>query len=68
MTTVTIPREFSKNTELFAVPRFVYEDYAQALQKIKNAKTFRPTAKDKRELARARANYRRGNFVFLKDL
>jgi len=68
MTTVTIPKEFSKATQLVAVPHFVYEEYARVQQRIRSAKTFRPTAADKRAITHARANYKKGNFVFLKDL
>jgi len=68
MTTVTIPKEFSKVAQLIAVPPFVYEDYAAIQKKIRNAKTFMPTIADKKAIARARANFKKGNFVRLQDL
>ncbi|PIQ68680.1 MAG: hypothetical protein COV91_02880 [Candidatus Taylorbacteria bacterium CG11_big_fil_rev_8_21_14_0_20_46_11] len=68
MTTVTIPKEFSNVAELIAVPPFVYEDYTAIQKKVKNAKTFTPTVADKKAIARARANFKKGNFVRLQDL
>ncbi|TSC67435.1 MAG: hypothetical protein G01um101472_415 [Parcubacteria group bacterium Gr01-1014_72] len=68
MTTVTIPKEFAKDAQLIAVPRFVYEEYVTVQRKIKSMKTFRMTVADKRKLTRARTNFKKGNFVYLKDL
>ncbi|KKU67943.1 MAG: hypothetical protein UX89_C0010G0022 [Parcubacteria group bacterium GW2011_GWA2_47_16] len=68
MITVTIPKEFSNVAQLVAVPPFVYEDYAAIQKKVRNAKTFVATVADKKAIARARANFKKGNFVRLQDL
>ncbi|MEK7208209.1 MAG: hypothetical protein AAB699_01515 [Patescibacteria group bacterium] len=68
MTTITIPKHLSRQAELIVVPRSDYEEFSVWQRKIRNAKIYRPTPAEKRTLARARANYKKGNFVFLKDL
>lgn len=68
MTTVTIPKEFSKASQLVAVPRFVYEKYAAIQQKIKKAKTFRATVSERRLIARGRREFKQGKFVSLNEI
>lgn len=68
MTTVTIPKEFQKEKRLVALPPRFYEDFLAMQRKIKTVKTFKPTARDLRMLAEGRANFKKGNFVELKDL
>lgn len=68
MPTITIPREISSYKELIAVPRTTYREFLEWQRKMKSTKTFTPTARDKRVLARARRNFRRGNYVTLEQL
>lgn len=68
MTTVTIPKEFSKDMHLVAVPLFVYEEYTAIQQKIKKAKIFKPTARDLRLLARGRKEFADGKFIPVSEL
>ena len=68
MTTVTIPKHLTERKDLVAITRSDYEEFSLWQRKIKNVKIYRPTSAEKRALARARTNYKKGNFVFLKDL
>ncbi len=68
MTTVTIPKEFSKAPQLVAVPPFVYEDYSAIQKKVKKVKTFTATAREKRLIARGRREFKQGKFVSLNKI
>lgn len=60
-------KTISRNKEFVSVPRELYEEFL-TWQKINSAKTFVPTAADKRALARGRRNFAKGNYVTLKQL
>ncbi len=68
MTTVTIPKEFSKSTQLIAVPRFVYEEYTAIQKKMKQVKTFRATLRERRLIAEGRGDFKKGKFVSLNNI
>lgn len=68
MATVTIPKELVKNKELIAVPRHLYDEFIDWQEKIKSARTFKPTLKEKKALARARKNYSEGKYITLAQL
>ena len=68
MTTVLIPKELSKSQNLVAVPRGVYEEFLLWQEKIKPAKTFKPTKTDKKILIQARKNRLKGDFLTLDEL
>ncbi len=68
MTTITISKTLDKNKELIAIPRRAYEEFLSWEKKVKSAKTFKPTAGEKRTLAIARKNFLRGNYVTIKKL
>lgn len=68
MTTITIPKGTATNAELVAVPRRNYEEFVAWQKKIKSVKTFKPTAKDLRDLAQARKNFVRGESLTLDEL
>lgn len=63
MTTITIPKELTKNKNLIAVPRDAYDEFLAWQRKIKSARTFKPTAADKKALAIARRNLARGKYI-----
>lgn len=50
------------------MPESVYEEFMVWQKHIKSKKTFKPTAQDKRDLAAARKNRVRGNYVTLDVL
>lgn len=62
MPTVTIPKELTKRGELVVIPRKEYEEFLDWQKKIKPVRTFRPTAADKKTLARARKDIAEGNY------
>ena len=68
MTTITIPKELTKNKDLIAVPRDIYEDFLAWQKIIKSVKTFIPTARDKKILKEAREAYKRGNYLTIDEL
>lgn len=67
MTTITIPKKTAKNKELVAVPRSVYEDFLAWQKMVKSARTFRPTIAQKKELQRARKDYKDGKYLTIHE-
>ena len=68
MTTITIPKGIGAQTELVAVPRRNYEEFLAWQKKIKSAKTFKPTAKDLREIKQARKEIADGEYLTIDEL
>lgn len=68
MPTTTIPKKIIYEGEYTIVPRKAYEEFLEWQKKVKSARTFRPTARDKRVLANARKNFLKGNYVTLEQL
>ncbi len=68
MPTTTIPKEVSKNKEFVAVPRGLYDEFVEWQRKIKSIRTFKPTAAEKKALARARKNFAQGKYLAFTQL
>ena len=68
MTTITIPKELTKEPDLIAVPRITYGEFLAWQRKIKSMKIYKPTAREKKALARARRNLAAGNYLTLEEL
>lgn len=68
MATITIPKGFDVIKELVAVPRTTYEEFLDWQKKIKSVRTFKPTAAEKKSLARSRREFARGNYITLAKL
>ncbi|OHA20633.1 MAG: hypothetical protein A2836_01315 [Candidatus Taylorbacteria bacterium RIFCSPHIGHO2_01_FULL_45_63] len=68
MTTVTIPKEFQKEEKLVALPPRFYEEFLMTQKRIKKARTFKPTARDVRLLARGRKEFAEGKFIPVSEL
>lgn len=64
MTTITIPRKITKGEELIIIPR---KDYEKLLES-RTIPEFEPTPAQKKALARARKNRKRGNFLTFDEL
>lgn len=64
MTTITIPKNLIKNDDLIVLPRKEYEKLLASRPIIE----FRPTVAEKKDLARARKNLARGNFLTINEL
>lgn len=64
MTILTIPKTITRGTELVLIPK---KDYEKLLAE-KAIPEFRPSAKEKKDLARARRNLAKGNFLTLDEL
>ena len=56
MTTLTIPKELVRKGELVVIPRKEYEE----LLELKKIKEFTPTSTEKKVLAQAENNFRKG--------
>lgn len=65
MTTITIPKEIARKGDLVIIPRQEYEEFLELKKAIS---VFEPTASDKRALAEARKNKRKGNLLTLHEL
>lgn len=68
MPVITIPKGFHTHNNLVAVPRRAYEEFLMWQKKTKSAKTFKPTATEKKTLARARKDFTKGNYITLAEL
>lgn len=64
MKNITIPKKITKGEDLVVIPK---KDYERLLA-TRVIPEFKPTAKDKKDLARARRNRMRGNFLTLDEL
>lgn len=67
MAIVTIPKELSKNENLIAVPRNIYEDFLVWQKRTKSTKTFKPTPADMQALQRGRKNLAKKNYITLDE-
>ena len=68
MTTITIPKELTKNRDLVAVPRHTFEEFLSWQKKVKAVKTFQATAGEKKALTRARKNLAEGKYTTLEKI
>ncbi len=68
MATITIPRKITKGEELIIVPRKEYEEFYQWKEVAKLFKTFTPTAAQKRDLKKAREDYKQKKYLTLDEL
>lgn len=68
MPTISIPQQVSDRTKLVAVPESVYDEFLAWQEEVKSKTTFKPTGEDKRDLAAARRNRTKGNYVTLDVL
>ena len=67
MATITIPKNLIKNDDLVVIPRKEYEEFYQWKKTAKLFKTFTPTATQKRDLARAREDYKQKKYLTLDE-
>lgn len=67
MTTITIPDNLIKNKDFVVIPRKEYEEFYQWKEVAKLFKTFVPTAAQKRELKRAREDYKQKKYFTLNE-
>lgn len=70
MTTITIPQTLSgrQKRKLVAVPTAAYKEFLAWQKETRAFKTFKPTVAEKRELARARRDYEKGNYITFDEL
>ncbi|OHB18208.1 MAG: hypothetical protein A2749_00340 [Parcubacteria group bacterium RIFCSPHIGHO2_01_FULL_45_26] len=68
MVTVMIPQNWSGENNLIAVPQRAYAEFLAWQKKIKSIQTFKPTAKEIRELGKARKDFANGKFITLDNL
>ena len=68
MTIITTPKNISKDKELIAVPKKEYAEFSMWKKTIKKYKTFIPTEVQKKELKRARADYKKSNYFTINEL
>ncbi len=68
MNTITIPRNLIKNDDLVIIPRKEYEEFYQWKEVARLFKTFTPTVAEKRDLKRAREDYKQKKYLTLDEL
>ncbi len=70
MTTITIPKILfgRQKQKLVAVPVATYKEFLTWQKEFRVFKTFKPTAAEKRDLARAKKNFAQGNYIKWSDL
>lgn len=68
MATITIPKELTKKSDLILIPRKEYEEFYQWKEVVKLFKIFIPTLPQKRDLKRAREDYKQKKIITLNDL
>ena len=67
MATITIPKNLIKNDDLVVIPRKEYEEFYQWKETGKKFKTFTPTAAQKRDLKKAREDYKQKKYITLDE-
>ncbi|MDP2703962.1 MAG: hypothetical protein Q8P01_02010 [bacterium] len=67
MTTVTIPKEAVGKKELVAIPQDLYEEFLKWQNMLKSMRVFIPTAAQKRDVIRAREEYKKGSYLTLDE-
>lgn len=67
MNAITIPKNLIKNDDLVIIPRKEYEEFNQWKKAAKIFKTFTPTAAQKRDLKRAREDYKQKKYLTLDE-
>ena len=67
MATITIPKNLIKNDDLVIIPRKEYEEFYQWKETAKLFKTFIPTVAQKRDLKKAREDYKQKKYLTLDE-
>ena len=68
MATITIPKKLIKNNDLIIIPRKEYEELVVWREVIKSFKNFTPTFAQKRDLKKARGEYKKGKYLTINEL
>lgn len=68
MPVITIPKNMPQIERFVAIPEKTYEEFLEWQKWIKSMRTFKPTAKDLHELARARKDFLAGDYIEWEDL
>lgn len=67
MATITISKKLIKDDDLIILPRKEYEEFYQWKEVAKLFRTFIPTAAQKRDLLKAREDYKRKKYLTLNE-
>ncbi len=67
MPIIALPKHLDSGEKLVAVPHKIYEEFLAWQKKYKSARIFAPTAAEKKSLARARSNFRKGDYITLDN-
>ena len=65
---ITIPKEITKKGDLVLIPRKEYEEILEWREVIKSFKLFIPTAAQKKDLRKARQDYKKGRYLTINEL
>ena len=65
---ITIPKEIIKKGDLVLIPRKEYEEFSEWREVIKLFKLFIPTVAQKKDLRKARQDYKEGRYLSINEL
>ena len=65
---ITIPRELANKDDLVIIPRKEYEEFFQWRTTMKSFRIFTPTPALKRDLKKAREDYKKGNYMTVNEV
>ena len=65
---ITIPKEIIKKGDLVLIPRKEYEEFSEWREVIKSFKLFIPTVAQKKDLRKARQDYKEGRYLSINEL
>jgi len=65
---LTIPKKLAEKGDLMLVPLEDYREFSDWRKFVKQFKAFIPTVAEKRELRKAREDYKKGKFITINEL
>jgi hypothetical protein len=68
MATITIPKKITKGEELVIIPRKEYEEFSKWQVFLKSFRIFAPTSAQKKDLERARQDYKKRKYISINEL
>ncbi|MDP3778849.1 MAG: hypothetical protein Q8R30_02235 [bacterium] len=68
MLIATAPKKRTAKKDLIVVPRRAYEEFLVWQKKTKSVRMFKPTLREKKDLARARKEFAEGKYITLAQL
>jgi len=68
MAILTIPKKLIEDDDLVVIPRKEYEEFVKLRKIMKSFKIFTPTFAQKKDLKKAREDYKKGKYLTIDEL